>query len=176
MKEKAKKSMAKMQLRLVIVLMVSVIFAGCQQKTAASQPSAENVQAEQAQAEDPTEAAVVPLATNYIILSYPAEIQDDVTVTYENIEGGQKIVFTTDFTGEEIELFHFTISESGTEGYSIGVLEHEEAGSLVVCMNVQAYSDGNWKPEDFNKLNAMQERVNDIIIQFYEDPRFTPIN
>ena len=56
------------------------------------------------------------------------------------------------------------------------MLEDEKDGSLVVCVNVEDYSDGNLKPEDFNKINAMQERVNDIIVQFYDDSRFTSIN
>lgn len=167
-----KNSKNKLLVLLAAIVAAAVVFTGCQKET-----TADNTQAmEYISEEDPTEAAVVPLATNYIILSYPAELEEDVKVTYEDIADGQKITFTTDFTGEELELFHFTISTSGTEGYSLGELEHEQAGTLLVCMNVKEYTDGNWKPEDFNKLNAMQERVNDIIVQFYDDPRFTPIN
>lgn len=170
----SKKPLPKWLIMLLIVLSIAVVVAlvlGLA-KPADNQNPVEVIQP--VSEEDSAEPATVPLATNYIVLSYPAELEEDVKIAYEEISDGQKITFTTDFTGEELELFHFTISKSGTEGYAIGVLEDEQHGSLVVCMNVHEYSNGNWKPEDFNKINAMQERVNDIIIQFYDDPRFTP--
>lgn len=123
-----------------------------------------------------TEPKAVPLPTQYIVLSYPVELEGDVQVHCEELEDGQLIRFTTNFTGEELQLFSFSISASGDDGFPIGVLEDEKDGSLVVCVNVEDYSDGNLKPEDFNKINAMQERVNDIIVQFYDDSRFTSIN
>lgn len=156
---------------LAAVMLMVVVFAGCSKESAEAQPTAT---AQVGEGAEITEASAVPLSTNYIVLSYPAELEEDVKVSYENLEDGQMIIFTTDFTGEELELFHFSISTSGDDGYPLGVLEDEQAGSLVVCMYVQEYTDGNWKPEEFNKLNSMQERVNDIIVQFYEDERFVP--
>lgn len=120
-----------------------------------------------------TEDAGVPLVTEYIILSYPSELEDMVSIAYEELPDGQEIIFTTEFTGEKLELFRFSISKSGTEGYELGVLNDEQAGELTVCVDVKDYSSGNWNPEDYAKLLAMQDRVNDIIIQFHEDPRFT---
>lgn len=156
---------------ILAVIVVVGILAGC----GASKETA-NVDSNPADAEQimPTEELSIPLATNYIILGYPAELEKDVKVTYENIADGQKITFTTEFTGEELVLFHFTISASVEEGYLLGILNDAQAGELNVCMNVHDYSNGSLKPEDFNKINAMQERVNDIIIQFYEDERFVP--
>lgn len=119
------------------------------------------------------EAPGLPLVTKYMVLSYPSELEGLVDIAYEELEDGQQIIFTTDLTGEELELFRFSISKSGTDGYQLGVLTDEEAGQLFVCMNVTEYSSGSWTPEEYAKLNAMQERVNDIIIQFYDDPRFT---
>lgn len=115
----------------------------------------------------------LPLVTKYMVLSYPSELEELVNVAYEELADGQQIIFTTHFTGEELELFRFSISKSGTDGYQLGVLTDEEAGQLLVCMNVTEYNSGSWTPEEYAKLNAMQERVNDIIIQFYDDPRFT---
>lgn len=160
----------RMILLAAMVALAAVLFAAC-----SSQPSADKVQTPVSQGDaEGTEAPAIPLATNYIVLSYPAELEQDVTVSYENLKDGQLIRFTTDFTGEELELFSFSISTSGDDGYTLGTLEDPEAGSLMVCMHVKEYTEGNWKPEDFNKLNAMQERVNDIIVQFYEDERFVP--
>ena len=120
-----------------------------------------------------TEEIAVPLVTEYIILSYPSEMEDMVSVTSEEMPDGQQIIFTTEFTGEELELFRFLISKSGTQGYELGVLSDDQHGDLIVCVDVKDYSNGNWNPEDYAQLMAMQDRVNDIIIQFHEDPRFT---
>ncbi len=163
------------------IAMIAMVFTACgQQKADAPVPPTVgepviNEQPGDNQEEEP-EAPVVPLPTNYIVLNYPAELENEVSVTYENINDGQMITFTTNFTGEELVLFRFTISASGDDGFPLGVLNHEEAGELVVCVHVEEYTNGNWTPEDFNKLNALQERVNDIIVQFYEDPRFVPNN
>lgn len=116
----------------------------------------------------------IPLVTKYIVLSYPTELADLVSISYEEIPDGQLIIFTTDFTGETLELFRFSISKSGTDGHLLGVLKDETAGELLVCVEVKTYNSGNWTPEVYAQLNAMQERVNDIIVQFHEDPRFAP--
>ncbi len=128
----------------------------------------------QSATEGPTEEPVIALPTKYIVLSYPAEIKEDVKISYEDLEDGQKITFTTDFTGEELELFRFVISKSAGEGYQLGVLEDEQEGSLAVCVSVHEYLQGNWEIADYNKLKALQERVNDIMVQIQEDPRFVP--
>lgn len=110
--------------------------------------------------------------TQYIELRYPEDLEGLVQIGYEELQDGQQIIFTTDFTGEELELFRFSISASGTEGYELGVLNDPEAGELKVCVDVQEYTDGNWTPEQYTKLCQLQERVNDIIVQFHQDPRF----
>ena len=197
-----KKSLLKLGILLVAVIMtMAVIFTACgQQKAEASEPTEDVEQITESQTateqpvdeqpaddqpadeqpaenqEEATEAPVVPLPTNYIVLSYPAELENEVAVTYENLNDGQMITFTTNFTGEELVLFRFSISASGDDGFALGVLKDEQAGDLMVCVHVEEYTNGNWAPEDFNKLNALQERVNDIIVQFYDDPRFVPNN
>ena len=120
------------------------------------------------------DADMIPLPTKYIILGYPAELKADVKASCEEITGGQKLTFTTDFTGKELELFHISISTSGGDGFTIGTLEDEKAGHLQVWVSVKDYARDDFSSEDFQKLNAMQERVNDIIVQFYDDSRFVP--
>lgn len=159
--------------KLLILTMAAVLtvagLAGCGENTEETSPLQET---SGSTLEVPTEEPGVALPTRYIVLSYPAEIQEDVKVTYEDLKDGQKISFTTDFTGEELELFQFVISKSDSEGYLLGVLKDAQAGELFVCVNVHEYSEGNFEVSDYTKLNALQERVNDIIAQFYEDPRF----
>ena len=191
-----KRPLSKLLILLVAVIaVVAVVFTACGQQEAEApvppvvdepvtdeQPATEQPVDEQPADEQPadnqeeTEAPVVPLPTNYIVLSYPAELENEVAVAYENLNDGQMITFTTNFTGEELVLFRFSISASGDDGFALGVLKDEQAGDLMVCVHVEEYTSGNLAPEDFNKLNALQERVNDIIVQFYDDPRFVPNN
>lgn len=163
----------------ILSAMLSVTLFGCKSAetpptTAPSEPAA--TQPQQAETGDETipEDAGIPFVTEYIVLSYPSELEDMVSIQYEELTDGQQIIFTTGFTGEELELFRFSISKSGTDGYQLGTLKDETEGELLVCMDVKDYSNGSRTPEEYTKLTAMQDRVNDIIIQFYEDPRFTP--
>ena len=122
----------------------------------------------------PEETTGISLDTKHIELHYPAELEDQVTVTYEDLKDGQQIIFTTDFTGEALELFRFSISSSGTGGYHLGTLVDEQVGDLLVHMHIQDYTNTDLAADVYAKLNSMQERVNDIIIQFHEDARFVP--
>ncbi|MBE6981889.1 MAG: hypothetical protein E7437_06160 [Ruminococcaceae bacterium] len=122
----------------------------------------------------PTEPGAVALPTKYIVLSYPEEIADRVTVSYEDQKDGQAIIFTTDITGESLELFRFTIGSAADAGYVLGTLEDPDAGSLTVCADVKDYSNGNLDPDVYNELIDLQTRVNDIIVRFHEDERFVP--
>ena len=164
---------------LLSLLALSVIFAGCGDDAPETQPS-EPVPTQQIEnpvletEEEITEAPGIPVVSKYIVLSYPADLEGMVTVNYELLDDGQEIIFTTNFTGENLELFRFSLSKAGTDGYELGVLEDDEAGELRVCVDVKDYENGNRTPEEYTKLTSLQERVNDIIAQFHEDPRFTP--
>ena len=169
--------MRNMLLAILLCAVMTVAVAGCNRaeddyKEPPEPAPTKPVQTE-GNDEQLTEDAGVPLVTDYIILSYPSELEDMVSIAYEELPDGQRIIFTTEFTGEKLELFRFSISKSGTEGYRLGVLSDDRAGDLIVCVEVKDYSSGSWDPEDYAKLMAMQDRVNDIIIQFHEAPRFT---
>lgn len=162
----------------VIVLAAVVVTVLCLWPKEAQQPPQEptappDTQPQPEATQETTEASI-PFQTEYILLSYPAEMGQTVSVTYEALPDGQQVIFTTDHTGQELELFRFSISASGTDGYRLGVLNDPQAGALSVCVDVKSYQSGSWTPEQYEKLNQLQERVNDIIIQFYEDPRFVP--
>lgn len=166
-------------LLLFVLLALSVIFTGCGDEAPETQPS-EQLPTQQMEnpvletEEEITEAPGIPVTSEYIVLSYPADLEGMVSVRYEPLNDGQEIIFTTNFTGEDLELFRFSLNKAGTDGYELGVLEDEEAGELRVCVDVKDYENGNRTPEEYTKLTSLQERVNDIIAQFYDDPRFTP--
>ena len=54
-------------------------------------------------------------------------------------------------------------------------MKDAEDGELRVCVDVKDYENGSFTPEQYQKINALQERVNDIIVQFHDDPRFVPV-
>lgn len=165
---------------LLAVLLAAVALTGCGKETIDETQPSEPVPTQQTEnpvletEEEITEAPGIPVVSKYIVLSYPADLEGMVTVNYELLDDGQEIIFTTNFTGEELELFRFSLSKAGTDGYELGILTDENDGDLHVCVDVKDYDNGNRTPEEYTKLTAMQERVNDIIAQFYEDPRFTP--
>lgn len=166
----------------LLVLLFAVVAAGCSGEPSETQPETDGqTQAVTQETSAPTESGTIPeepgavaLPTKYIILSYPEEIADRVTVSYEDLADGQAIVFTTDITGERLELFRFTIGAPADTGYVLGTLEDPEAGSLTVCADVKDYSNGNLEPDVYNELIDLQTRVNDIIVRFHEDERFVP--
>ena len=166
----------------LLVVLLALPLAGCGEEQAPeTEPvltqGAENSAEVPENSEEPeiTEEPGVPLSTKYIVLSYPAELEGEVSIRYEEIADGQEIIFSTDFTGENLELFRFSISKNGTDGYELGVLQDAEDGELRVCVDVKDYENGRWTPEQYQKINALQERVNDIIVQFHDDPRFVPV-
>ena len=91
---------------MTILLSAAMALTGCARD---QQESKEPALTQPAQMEDGneqiTEDSGIPFTTEYIILSYPSELEDMVSIRYEPLEDGQKILFTTDFTGEELELF-----------------------------------------------------------------------
>lgn len=156
---------------LLILLLAAVLLAGCGKGGEETVPTGET-SGNAAQA--PTEEGAIALPTRYIVLSYPETLKEDVSVSYEEVKDGQKVIFTTDFTGESLELFRFVISKSHSEGHLLGTLKDEQEGEMYVCVNVCEYSQGNWEVADYTRLCSLQERVNDIIVQFHQDPRFVP--
>lgn len=161
----------------LILLSAAMLLAGCtpreNQPDTPQLPGTTLPEQTEDSVDEITEESGIPFVTQYIILSYPAQLEDMVTIEYEQLADGQQILFFTEFTGEKLELFRFSISKSGTEGFTLGVLNDEKVGALQVCVEVKDYSDGNWAPEDYTKLLSMQDHVNDIIVQFHQDPRFT---
>lgn len=166
----------------MLALLLTVLAVGCTDAT--SEPQAETRTDPKATTEQltastgpetvPTEPGSVALPTKYIVLSYPEEIADRVTVVNEDVAGNQTVIFTTDLTGESLELFRFSIGKTADTGYVLGTLVDPTEGELTVCVDVKDYSNGNLDPDIYNEMIDLQNRVNDIIVRFHEDERFVP--
>ena len=64
-------------------------------------------------------------------------------------------------------------SEKHAEGYLHGTLADPAAGTINVYSVMNTLNPADWSDADFDTLCTMQERVNDLIGQLTEDPRFT---
>lgn len=121
----------------------------------------------------PEEPEGIALETDYISLTYPEELDKDVKVKESKKKDVVKITFSAKEL-DKLELFTIILSKSEQEGTRLGILEDPDEGDIIVTMDMNAQNAEDWTDEEFEKINALQERVNDIIIQFFEDPRFVP--
>lgn len=157
----------------ITVLIIGLLCSACSATADQSQSTMDSVEVSSTeQAEINADVLSIPLSTKYIILSYPAELENDVDVVIEDIEDGQRITFFAEIDGDALEIFCFTLGSGEADGYQLGILKDEDEGDINVYVDVHEYSSGKWEPEEYNRLNSIQERVNDIIVQFYSDERF----
>ena len=119
------------------------------------------------------EIPVVDIPLKLISLNYPEELADRLSVETKEDETGAELRFSGDFNGKQLELFGFVIAQSNeAEGFVLGTIKDAEKGSFFVIMQVEEINPNGWTDEEYADICALQERVNDIIVQFYADPRF----
>ena len=119
-----------------------------------------------AETEDPGIAVENPYMTYY----YASDLSDEITVETTTDSDRHEAAFLTEINGEKLELFRIILGKGTAEnGYVLGTLGKDIQVTLV--MNEQHAED--WSEEDFTRINTLQERINDIIPQFYADSRFT---
>ena len=136
--------------------------------TPGTQPSAaETVQTTAAPQEN-------EIPTRYITLEIPEDLQEVFTVKTTEAEGSTQVTFSGVIEGQELHLFAFVFTKEETGDYILGVLTDEAEGNINVVMNMNEQNPEDWSDETYKEIGALQERVNDFILQFYEDPRFTP--
>ena len=117
-----------------------------------------------------TEDPGIAVENPYMTYCYASDLADDVTVETSTENGRHEAAFLTEINGEKLELFRIILGKGTAEnGYVLGTLGKDVHVTLV--MNEQHAED--WSEEDFARINTLQERINDIIPQFYADSRFT---
>lgn len=109
----------------------------------------------------------------YMTYSYAADLADVLIVRDTVEENRHEAVFLADISGQEVELFSVVLGTDAEEnGFEVGVLEDASLGTIHVTLVMNEQKEENWSEEHFAQINALQERINDIIVQFYDDPRF----
>lgn len=114
------------------------------------------------------------ISNPYIALVCPADLGDRMRAVTTEEETGISMAFSGEFDGEEVALFTICLTTAEPEGYLLGEFQHETDGRFNVDLRVHEIDPEKWSEEKYGEISAMQERVNDIIVQFYEDTRFTP--
>lgn len=119
----------------------------------------------------PEETLGIAVQTPYLTFHYPKDWQD--MEVEEQADGGYSCtLFRTELAGKTVELFSVILSPNGEEGYLLGQLGSQDGTAVNVYTRVNELDAAAWSGEDYAKLCAMQERVNDIIAQIYENPAF----
>lgn len=121
---------------------------------------------------EPAPEQVIP--NPYITLSCPDDWSDRVSVTTQEQENGVTMFFSASFDGKQLVLFTIGLTKLENEGFVLGELQDETAGSFYVVMNMNQQDPADWSAQAYDEICTLQECVNDIIVQFYKDPRFVP--
>lgn len=164
--------MRKKACKLTALLLV-LLLTGCGGKTptettAPTEPSVAN-----GMEFAPQENTGIAVETPYITLYYPEEWQGIVTVEQTEAEGGQMLTFHTPIGETDTVLFSLIFSGAETaEGFPLGALTQENGEVVYVFAAMNETIPETWSEEEINQFSSMQERVNDLIMQLHEDPRF----
>lgn len=116
----------------------------------------------------------IGVITPYMTLYYPLEWNGIVTVQQSTDGKNETVIFLATLSGQETELFRVLLGPSAAQGHLVGCLDDLTAGTINVFTEMAVLDPADWSGEDYAELSSMQERVNDIIMQVHEDPRFVP--
>ena len=122
----------------------------------------------------PEETLGLPVETPYLTFHYPAEWENSVEVASQTESGRSCTVFCTELSGKKVELFSVILSPEEENGYLLGRLKAQDGSFVNVYTCVNELEAAVWSEEDYAMLCTMQERVNDIIAQIYENSAFVP--
>lgn len=160
------------RLLLLAVLLPAVfgLLTGCGRADKEARPGDEEIWGT-APAEDPG----IAVETGYKTIYYPREWENKVEVLDSTVGDACTVSFQTKVSGRDVLLFSIVMSPAQEDGYLLGSLKQDDAQIRVYSvMNEMPPQD--WSEEAYSEICTLQERVNDIIIQFHEDERFVPNN
>lgn len=157
---------------LVLAVLAALLLAGCGEKApeATEEPTLSDAEI---WGTAPAETLGIAVENDYMTFYYPQEWDGKV----EEVRGGEGeeciVTFRTEISGKEVVLFSIVMTPGEAEGYLLGDLV--ENGSRIHVYSVMNEVNGeDWSESEYAEICSLQERVNDIIVQFYEDGRFDP--
>lgn len=162
-----RKLLSKYVIAALIAVVTALIFCACAQEP--SELPESTAGEEIVVTEDPG----IPVANMYMTYCYPSELEGVFSVRETSETDRHQAAFYADISGQELELFSVVLGSQAEEnGFELGILEDEKLGQIHVTLVMNEQQPDEWSEEDFRRINQLQERINDIITQFHEDPRF----
>lgn len=118
--------------------------------------------------------AYIQINTPYATLSYPEQWEDYLRVEQIHMDMGMIVMFMGRVGNVEVELFN--ISFGGTGGIPVGIYTPDNGVPMDVTAEMWMFSqDAGWSDEDYARLVAMQEAMNDVIEKLCMDDSITPV-
>ena len=160
----------------IMAAAVVVLFAACMHKQVQVPPQPEVERPEKIENEPQQELTAQPddvIATSYGELTFPGMWADRVQYEIEEDESDVKIHFNGAVEGAQAKLFTLCYGTVPEDGYEMGALLTD--GDMLVPVSVVMYPivpQEGWSEETTNELYALQESVNDLLVQIQGDPDF----
>lgn len=121
---------------------------------------------------EPAEEQVI--SARYFDLICPSDLNGRIYVDSVTQEDDVRLIFTATVEGNNVELFAISLTKAEPEDYILGQYQDKEAGQFYVGMRVNEINPEEWSEAAYDEINALQERVNDFIIQINENEGFSP--
>ena len=134
----------------------------------------EKIENDPVQQEEVTATPDDVIATAYGELIFPGMWADRVQYEIEENESDVRIHFEGIVDGVQIPLFTLCYGTVPDNGYEMGALLTD--GDMLVPVSTVMYPivpEESWSEETTNELYALQESVNDLLVQIQSDPNFT---
>ena len=113
----------------------------------------------------------IPIDCRWLTLYLPPELEGVVTYRQSQLEEGLRISFYGLIEEQEVALFAFDLSHGICDGFCLGALTLDDA-QVNVYSYVYEQPAEQWSAEDYDRIDALQQWVNEFVAQFHEDPRF----
>ena len=156
----------------LLLVLLPLVLTGC----GADKPEPGDTAAatEQPMWTGPEETQGISVDNAYMTFYYPREWEGVVEEVREELGGNVTVTFRTVISGREVVLFSVILGPEEAGGYLLGQLQDPGTGAVNVYTEVNEQDPADWSDQDYQQICRLQERINDIIVQFYEDERFVP--
>lgn len=174
----SKAAMRTLAIILALMLSMAGLMSGCKKTQEAEADTTEDYEAilqAELEAEFPEEDPGVEMWNPYKPIYFPADLVDEIypLLSEDGINYNYEFHATVD--GKDALLFSIILGpDEVPAGYLLGQLDNTEHGSINVNLIMAQVYPEDWSEEGYNTICIYQERINDMIVQFYEDEGFTP--
>ena len=110
--------------------------------------------------------------TQYMSFLYPLEYANEVMINLTEEETQTTLTVLATFDGMDMELYSLILGMNEGEGFKLGELLRA-TGSVGIYVRMNELNTENWPEEEIMRLSRLQESVNALFEQMYQDEGFT---